>query len=70
MKKAFTPGDKVTWRTSQAKTHGTILKRQTSPTRIKGHDVKASESNPEYIVKSAKSGRRAAHKPDQLHKAH
>jgi Protein of unknown function (DUF2945). len=61
-------GDKVTWNTSQGKTEGKVVKKQTSPTKIKGHEVKASKDNPEYLVESAKSGKRAAHKPDQLHK--
>ena len=44
------------------------MKKQTSATRIKGHAVKASPDNPEYIVKSAKPGAKAAHKPDALKK--
>lgn len=68
MAKTLKPGDSVAWNTSQGKTHGTVVKRQTSPTKIKGHDVKASKDNPEYIVKSAKSGEKAAHKPEALTK--
>lgn len=61
-------GDKVEWNTSQGKTHGVVEKKQTAPTKIKGHKVAASEENPEYIVKSDKSGAKAAHKPDGLKK--
>jgi len=61
-------GDKVAWNTSKGETTGKVVKKQTSATKIKGHEVKASKSNPEYIVESDKSGARAAHKPDQLHK--
>ncbi|SMF76406.1 DUF2945 domain-containing protein [Allosphingosinicella indica] len=68
MAKTLKPGDTVAWNTSQGKTRGTVVKKQTSPTRIKGHDVKASKDNPEYIVKSAKSGAKAAHKPEALTK--
>jgi Hypervirulence associated proteins TUDOR domain len=39
-------GDHVQWNTSQGKTRGTVKRRLTSPTRIKGHEVKASEDNP------------------------
>lgn len=69
MTKSFSKGDKVTWNTSQGETTGKVVKKQVSPTKIKGHDVKASKSNPEYIVESEKSGKRAAHKPSQLQKA-
>ena len=68
MAKTLEPGDAVEWNTSQGKTHGKVVKKQTSPTKIKGHDVKASKDNPEYIVESAKSGERAAHKPAALKK--
>lgn len=61
-------GDKVEWSTSQGKTHGTVVKKQTSETHIKGHKVTATRDDPQYIVKSDKSGAKAAHKPDALHK--
>lgn len=62
----FKKGDKVSWKTSQGRTEGTAVKRQTSSIKIKGHAVKASSSSPKYIVESAKSDKRAAHKPDPL----
>lgn len=60
------PGDTVEWDTSQGSTHGHVVRKQTSKTQIKGHTVSASKGNPEYIVESDKSGKRAAHKPDEL----
>jgi len=33
---------------------------------IKRHQVDAFESDPEYLVKSDKTGAKAAHKPDAL----
>ena len=68
MAKELKPGDKVAWGTSQGETHGEVVKKQTSKTHIKTHEVAASKDNPEYIVKSAKSGKLAAHKPDALKK--
>ena len=68
MGKELKAGDKVEWETSQGKTHGTVEKKQTSATQIKGHKVAASKDNPEYIVKRAKSGKKAAHKPGELKK--
>ncbi|KQS96845.1 MULTISPECIES: DUF2945 domain-containing protein [unclassified Rhizobium] len=69
MAKTLSKGDKVEWQTSQGKTQGKVVKKQTTSTKIKGHEVKASKSDPQYIVASAKTGKRAAHKPGALHKA-
>ncbi len=62
-------GDKVTWNSSQGTIKGTVEKKLTSPTQIKGHKVAASKDNPEYLVRSAKTGAEAAHKPGELKKA-
>ncbi|TPP11134.1 DUF2945 domain-containing protein [Rhizobium glycinendophyticum] len=69
MTKELHKGDKVTWETSQGKTEGKVVKKQTSQTKIKGHAVKASAADPQYIVKSDKTGKKAAHKPDALRKS-
>ena len=61
-------GDHVKWDTPQGETEGTVEKKLTAPTKIKSHEVKASKDNPEYLVKSDKSGKEAAHKPDELKK--
>lgn len=68
MTKEFKKGDKVEWKTSQGITTGEVEKKLTSPTEIKGHHVAASKDNPEYLVKSDKTGKEAAHKPDALEK--
>ena len=68
MTKTLKPGDKVKWDSSQGEVHGKVEKKQTTPTKIKSHEVKASKENPEYIVKSDKTGAKAAHKPDELRK--
>ena len=68
MANEFEQGDKVEWNTPQGKTEGTVQKRLTEPTDIKGHHVAASEDNPEYLVTSDSSGAEAAHKPDALTK--
>lgn len=68
MNQSFDKGDKVSWNTSQGRTHGTVVKKQTTETHIKGHKVAASKAEPEYIVKSDKSGDLAAHKAEALTK--
>lgn len=68
MTRSFAKGDRVSWETSQGRTHGKVVKKQTSETHIKGHKVAASKDDPQYIVESDKSGDRAAHKPEALTK--
>lgn len=61
-------GDHVRWESSQGTIEGTVEKKLTKPMEIKGHAVKASPANPEYLVKSDKTGAEAAHKPQSLKK--
>lgn len=68
MSDAFKKGDKVQWQSSQGTVHGTIKKKLTAPTDIKGHHVNASADAPQYLVESDKTGAEAAHKPDALKK--
>ncbi len=62
-------GDEVSWGTAQGKTKGTVEKKVTAETKIKGHTAKASKEDPQFIVKSAKTGAKAAHKPGELKKS-
>ncbi|HEY9878601.1 MAG TPA: DUF2945 domain-containing protein [Leptolyngbyaceae cyanobacterium] len=66
MSESFKKGDHVKWKTSQGETSGVVEKKLTTSTDIKGHHVAASKDNPEYLVKSEKTGKEAAHKPDSL----
>jgi hypothetical protein len=66
--KALKKGDTVAWKTSQGETTGKVVRNQTSPTKIKGHEVKASKADPQVIVESSKTGAKAAHKPSALKK--
>ena len=68
MAKELKKGDEVSWNTPQGETHGKVEKELTSPTDVKNHHVAASKENPEYLVKSDKSGKEAAHKPGELKK--
>ena len=61
-------GDDVTWNSHGGTAHGTVKKKQTSDTHIKGHTVRASEEEPQYIVESDNGGK-AAHKAGALKKA-
>ena len=61
-------GDKVTWDSSQGKVHGEVEKKVTSKTEIKGHTAKATKDDPQFKVKSDKTGAEAVHKPGELKK--
>lgn len=67
--KTFEAGDRVRWDHSQGTSTGKVVRKVTSPTKIKGHKAAASKADPEYIVESQKTGARAAHKPSALRKA-
>ena len=59
-------GDDVTWRSHGRTVHGTVEKKITSETEAAGRTVKASEDEPQYQVKSDRTGRAAVHKPGAL----
>lgn len=59
-------GDEVSWNTSQGETHGVVEQKLTRTTRVKGHVAKATPEDPEYLVRSDKSGEEAIHKPEAL----
>ena len=60
-------GDRVTWKSHGGEAHGSVVRKQTSRTTIKGHIVAASPENPQFIVKT-NEGKKAAHKPEALTK--
>ena len=51
-----------------APAEGKVEKKITSETEAGGRKVKASKDEPQYLVKSDKSGGEAVHKPDALTK--
>ncbi len=61
-------GDKVEWSSHGSTVTGAVEKKITEDTDSKeaGRKVKASEDDPQYLVKSDKSGGEAAHKPGAL----
>ena len=61
-------GDGVTWETSQGETHGKVVKKVTRAEKAGGHTAKASADEPQYRVKSAKTGKEAIHRPEGLRK--
>lgn len=68
MTKSFKAGDHVKWGTAQGETSGKVVKKETGTAKAGGHTAKASKDEPQYRVKSDKSGKEAIHKPDELKK--
>jgi Hypervirulence associated proteins TUDOR domain len=61
MARALKTGDRVAWKSSGGGSVGRVEQKLTSPGKIKGHDFGASEDNPEFLVRSEKSGKIAAY---------
>ena len=68
MAKDLKKGDRVEWRSHSGKGVGKVEKKITSDTEEAGRKVRASEDEPQYKVRSEKSGGSAVHKPDALKK--
>jgi hypothetical protein len=67
-KDEFSKGDHVTWKSHGGEAEGEVVKKITSDTKEAGRQVRASKDDPQYVVKSEKSGREAVHKPSALDK--
>ncbi|MER6467063.1 DUF2945 domain-containing protein [Streptomyces sp. NPDC001288] len=61
-------GDKVTWKSHGGDAEGEVEKKITDRVEAAGRTVDASADEPQYQVRSDKSGRSAVHKPSSLKK--
>ena len=61
-------GDRVSWNTSQGRTHGTVVERKTNDFTFDDQHFTASSDEPAFIVESEKTGAQAAHKGSALKK--
>ena len=68
MSGTLTVGDRVSWNTSQGRTRGKIVERRTADFTFAGQTFRASSERPKFIVKSEKSGEKAAHGSSALRK--
>ena len=62
----LTRGDEVTWSSHGGTAEGQVERKITRRTEAAGRTVDASPEDPQYEVRSAKSGRTAVHKPSSL----
>ena len=67
--KSFKQGDRVEWDSHGGTAVGEVLRKITSDTEAAGRTVRASEEEPQYEVRSDKSGGTAVHKPEALRRA-
>ena len=61
-------GDHVSWKSHGGSAEGEVEKKITDDTEAGGRTVRASKDDPQYLVKSEKSGGEAVHKPGALEK--
>jgi hypothetical protein len=66
MAKELKKGDRVEWSSHGGTAVGTVERKITSDTEAGGRKVRASKDEPQYLVRSEKSGGTAVHKPDAL----
>jgi hypothetical protein len=64
----FKKGDLGTWNSHGGTAEGEVLREITEDTELAGRQVRASKDDPQYLVRSDKSGGEAVHKPSALKK--
>ena len=57
MAKTFRKGDRVSWNSEAGRVSGKIVKVHTKDVNYKGYVHHASKENPQYEIKSDKTGR-------------
>ncbi|WP_126973888.1 hypervirulence associated TUDOR domain-containing protein [Gynurincola endophyticus] len=64
----FKVGDRVSWNSEAGRVSGTIIKIHTQDFDYKGYTHHATKEDPQYEIKSSKTGHIAAHKGTALTK--
>ncbi|HEY0280118.1 MAG TPA: DUF2945 domain-containing protein [Solirubrobacterales bacterium] len=65
----FKKGDRVKWKSHGGEGVGKVERKITDETDAAGRHVVASADEPQYLVRSEKSGGTAVHKPEALERA-
>jgi hypothetical protein len=68
MNTKFKIGDKVSWNSEAGRVFGTIIKIHTKNFNYKGYTHHATQTDPQYEIKSGKTDHIAAHKGSALTK--
>jgi hypothetical protein len=66
MAEEFKRGDRVEWSFRGHTVRGTVRRKLTKRTEIGGRMAAASADDPRYVVRTEKSGRDVAHRPQAL----
>lgn len=66
MTERFRRGDRVEWNFRGHTVTGRVRKRLTERTQVAGQVVAASKDEPRYLVRSDKSGKETARRPEAL----
>jgi hypothetical protein len=61
-------GDHVTWQSHGVTVEGKVERKISTETTAGGRKVRAAADEPQYLVKSDKTGKEAVHKPEALSK--
>ena len=67
--KKFSKGASVEWKSHGQTVQGEVERKITSDTEEAGRTVRASKDDPQYQVRSDKTGKDAVHKPDALRRS-
>ncbi|WP_228927289.1 DUF2945 domain-containing protein [Streptomyces sp. DH7] len=67
-KKKLSRGDDVVWRSHGQDVEGTVTGKIEERTERAGRTVDASEEEPQYEVRSDRTGKKAVHRPESLHR--
>ena len=62
----FSKGDRVRWKSHGSSAVGEVVREITADTEAAGRTVRATKDDPQYLVRSDKSGGEAVHKPSAL----
>jgi hypothetical protein len=68
MAQDFSKGDRVTWSSHGGTAEGEVIRRITEDAEAAGRQVRASKDDPQFLVRSDKSGGEAVHKASALKK--
>jgi hypothetical protein len=68
MNTSVTVGDRVSWNSSQGEVRGRVIQRKSSDFIFDNQKFTASAEDPSFIVESDKTGSRAAHRGEALHR--
>ncbi|MFB8381178.1 DUF2945 domain-containing protein [Streptomyces rubiginosohelvolus] len=65
-RKNLSTGDDVSWQSHGHRVEGSVTRKVDERTEVGGRKVDASKEEPQYEVRSDKTGKKAVHRPESL----